>query len=54
MFTTRPEIVGTFDFAASTHWLAAQTAMGVLECWRRRRWRPRSPSREGSAPYSTR
>jgi gamma-glutamyltranspeptidase/glutathione hydrolase len=31
MFTTRPEIVGTFGVAASTHWLAAQTAMGVLE-----------------------
>src|SRR5512140_2714459 len=31
MFTTRPEIVGTFGVAASTHWLASQTAMGVLE-----------------------
>ncbi|MBP0621242.1 gamma-glutamyltransferase family protein [Cupriavidus consociatus] len=31
MFTTRPEIVGTFGVAASTHWLATQTAMGVLE-----------------------
>ncbi|KWR91550.1 gamma-glutamyltransferase family protein [Cupriavidus sp. IDO] len=31
MFTTRPEITGTFGVAASTHWLAAQTAMGVLE-----------------------
>ena len=30
-FTTRPEIIGTFGVAASTHWLAAQTAMGVLE-----------------------
>ncbi len=30
-FTTRPEIVGTHGVAASTHWLAAQTAMGVLE-----------------------
>jgi gamma-glutamyltranspeptidase/glutathione hydrolase len=30
-FTTRPEIVGTFGVAASTHWLATQTAMGVLE-----------------------
>jgi gamma-glutamyltranspeptidase / glutathione hydrolase len=30
-FTTRPEIVGTFGVAASTHWLAAQTAMSVLE-----------------------
>ncbi len=30
-FTTRPEIVGTFGVAASTHWLASQTAMGVLE-----------------------
>ncbi len=31
MFTTRPEIVGTQGVAASTHWLASQTAMGVLE-----------------------
>jgi gamma-glutamyltranspeptidase / glutathione hydrolase len=30
-FTTRPEIVGTFGVAASTHWLASQTAMSVLE-----------------------
>ena len=29
--TTRPEITGTFGVAASTHWLASQTAMGVLE-----------------------
>ncbi len=31
MFTTRPEIAGTFGVAASTHWLATATAMGVLE-----------------------
>ena len=30
-FTTRPEIVGTQGVAASTHWLASQTAMAVLE-----------------------
>ena len=30
-FTTRPEIVGTLGVTASTHWLASQTAMGVLE-----------------------
>lgn len=30
-FTTRPEITGTFGVAASTHWLASQTAMSVLE-----------------------
>ena len=30
-FTTRPEIRGTFGVVASTHWLASQTAMGVLE-----------------------
>jgi gamma-glutamyltranspeptidase/glutathione hydrolase len=30
-FTTRPEIRGTFGVAASTHWLASQVAMGVLE-----------------------
>ena len=27
----RPEIVGTFGVVASTHWLASQTAMGILE-----------------------
>jgi gamma-glutamyltranspeptidase/glutathione hydrolase len=31
MFTTRPEIIGTFGVVSSTHWLASQTAMGVLE-----------------------
>jgi len=31
MFTTRPEIVGTYGVTSSTHWLASQTAMGVLE-----------------------
>ena len=31
VFTTRPEITGTFGVASSTHWLASQTAMGVLE-----------------------
>src|SRR5258706_5133830 len=31
MFTTRPEIVGTFGVVASTHWIASQAAMGVLE-----------------------
>ena len=30
-FTTRPEIVGSLGVASSSHWLAAQTAMGVLE-----------------------
>lgn len=30
-FTTRPEIKGTFGVVSSTHWLASQTAMGVLE-----------------------
>jgi len=30
-FTTRPEIRGTFGVAASTHWIAAAVAMGVLE-----------------------
>ena len=30
-FTTRPEIVGTFGVASSTHWLASQTAMAMLE-----------------------
>jgi gamma-glutamyltranspeptidase/glutathione hydrolase len=31
MFTTRPEIAGTFGVAASTHWTASQVAMAVLE-----------------------
>ncbi len=31
MFTTRPQLVGTFGMAASTHWLASTTGMGVLE-----------------------
>jgi len=31
MFTTRPTLQGTFGMAASTHWLASQTAMAVLE-----------------------
>jgi len=30
-FTTRPEIRGTFGVVASTHWLASQTAMAMLE-----------------------
>ncbi len=30
-FSTRPEIRGTFGAASSTHWLASQTAMGVME-----------------------
>jgi gamma-glutamyltranspeptidase/glutathione hydrolase len=31
MFTTRPEIAGTFGVVASTHWLASSTGMAVLE-----------------------
>jgi gamma-glutamyltranspeptidase/glutathione hydrolase len=31
MFTTRPEIAGTFGVVASTHWLASQCGMAVLE-----------------------
>lgn len=31
MFTTRPEISGTFGVVASTHWIVSQVAMGVLE-----------------------
>jgi gamma-glutamyltranspeptidase/glutathione hydrolase len=30
-FSTRPEILGTFGVAASTHWLASAVAMAVLE-----------------------
>jgi gamma-glutamyltranspeptidase/glutathione hydrolase len=31
MFTTRPELVGTFGMVATTHWLASASAMAVLE-----------------------
>ena len=30
-FTTRPELKGTFGVVSSTHWLASQSAMAVLE-----------------------
>src|SRR2546423_4860261 len=30
-FTTRPDIRGTFGAVATTHWLATQTGMSVLE-----------------------
>ncbi|MFO7571396.1 MAG: gamma-glutamyltransferase, partial [Gaiellaceae bacterium] len=30
-FTTRPELRGTFGMVATTHWLASQVGMGVLE-----------------------
>jgi gamma-glutamyltranspeptidase/glutathione hydrolase len=31
VFTTRPELRGTFGMVATTHWLASQTGMSVLE-----------------------
>jgi gamma-glutamyltranspeptidase/glutathione hydrolase len=31
MFTTRPEVAGTFGAVGSTHWIASQVAMAVLE-----------------------
>ena len=31
MFTTRPEILGTFGVVASTHWLASASGMAILE-----------------------
>jgi len=31
MFTTRPEIAGTFGVVATTHWIATQVGMAVLE-----------------------
>ena len=31
MFTTRPEIAGTFGAVASTHWIASGVGMAVLE-----------------------
>ena len=30
MFTTRPELKGTFGAVASTHWLASAAGMAVL------------------------
>ena len=31
MFTTRPELSGTFGAVASTHWLASASGMAMLE-----------------------
>src|SRR5215471_8760659 len=31
MFTTRPELRGTFGMVASTHWLGSAVGMAVLE-----------------------
>src|SRR5256714_13646570 len=31
MFPTRPELRGTFGMVSSTHWLASQTGMAILE-----------------------
>ena len=31
MFTTRPELLGTFGVVTSTHWLASQAGMAMLE-----------------------
>ena len=31
MFTTRPELVGTFGMVSSTHWLASSAGMAMLE-----------------------
>jgi len=31
VFTTRPELAGTFGMVTSTHWLASQSGMAVLE-----------------------
>jgi gamma-glutamyltranspeptidase/glutathione hydrolase len=31
MFTTRPELRGTFGMVSTTHWLASQTGMAILE-----------------------
>ncbi len=30
-FTTRPEILGTFGVVTSTHWIASQVGMAILE-----------------------
>jgi gamma-glutamyltranspeptidase/glutathione hydrolase len=31
VFTTRPELAGTFGMVASTHWLASSAGMAILE-----------------------
>ena len=31
MFTTRPELLGTFGMVSSTHWLTSAAAMAMLE-----------------------
>ena len=31
MFTTRPELHGTFGVVASTHWIGSATGMAILE-----------------------
>jgi len=31
LFTTRPELLGTFGMVSSTHWLASAAGMGILE-----------------------
>ena len=31
MFTTRPEIAGTFGVVTSTHWLGSAVGMAMLE-----------------------
>ena len=31
MFTTRPELRGTFGVVSSTHWLASAVGMSILE-----------------------
>ena len=50
VFTTRPELAGTFGMVASTHWLATAAGMATLEAGRqrvrrRRRHRLRAPGR---------
>ena len=31
MFTTRPELLGTFGVVSTTHWLASAAGMAMLE-----------------------
>ena len=31
MFTTRPELLGTFGMVSTTHWLASAAGMSMLE-----------------------
>ena len=46
MFTTRPELRGPFGMVSSTHWLASQTGMAILERGGTTPWTPPAEMRE--------